>query len=261
MFKGLTTAGGLLKMARELPALLKSGKALENIANSIRKGTGAIRQTSRDIKKLVTCGDPVDVATGELIMSATDVELPGVLPLMLERHHRSGFREGQWFGVSWSSTLDQRLRLDDQGVRFTTTDGMTLYYPIPEPGHAVMPVEGPRWPLIWDGTPGSTMTISRPESGQDAHFRSVRGGPSAVLQLVGVTDRNDNNISVAYDIDGIPSEITHSGGYCVGVDRVGMRIGGFRLLSHPGQPSLVSYAYDGSGNLSGVTNSSGSPLT
>ncbi|MCL2734417.1 MAG: DUF6531 domain-containing protein, partial [Actinomycetia bacterium] len=260
MFKGLTTAGGLLKMARELPSLIKSGKALENIANSVRKGATALRDTGRDIKKLVTCGDPVDVASGDLVMSATDVELPGVLPLVLERHHRSSFRDGQWFGASWSSTLDQCLLLDDQGVLFTTADGMTLYYPVPEPGVPVMPAEGPRWPLAWDGIPGGAMSVTHPETGQVTHFGPA-GGASAVLRLVAVTDRSGNRIDVAYDADGVPSEVAHAGGYRVGVDRAGMRIAGFRLLSHPEQPSLVSYAYDGSGNLAGITNSSGTPLT
>ena len=33
----------------------------------------------------------------------------------------------------WASTLDQRLWIDDQGIRFITDDGMLLNYPVPEP--------------------------------------------------------------------------------------------------------------------------------
>ena len=56
--------------------------------------------------------DPVDVATGEMLMSATDVSLPGALPLVLERTFVSGHTCGGWFGRTWSATLDQRLELD-----------------------------------------------------------------------------------------------------------------------------------------------------
>ncbi|MEU6854033.1 DUF6531 domain-containing protein [Actinacidiphila alni] len=261
MFKGLTTAGGLLKMARELPALLKSGKALENIANSIRKGAGAIRSASRSIKSLFTCGDPIDMATGEMVMGATDVELPGVLPLVLERTHRSGYRGGRWFGASWASTLDQRLWIDDQGVRFTTADGMVLHYPVPEADRPVMPVEGPRWPLSWDGTPGGTMTVAQPEDGRTLHFRPL---PQGALVLTEITDRNSNRIVITYDESGAPVEVAHSGGYRVAVTTADGRITALHLASpeHPAEDrtELMRYGYD-AGRLTAVVNSSGLPLT
>src|SRR5882757_5535098 len=232
MFKGLTTAGGLLKMARELPALLKSGKALENIANSIRKGAGAIRSLGREFKTLVTCGDPVDMASRELVMSATDVALPGVLPLEWRRDHRSSFREGRWFGPSWASTLDQRLGLDEQGVRFVTEDGMVLYYPVPEPDESLLPVEGPRWPLRWDGAAGGGMTVTQPETGRVLEFAPVAGLSPGQLPLSAITDRNGNRISVVYGADGSPVEVVHDGGYRIGVTTAGDRITALHLLNH-----------------------------
>ncbi|MCM2427775.1 DUF6531 domain-containing protein [Streptomyces sp. RKAG337] len=260
MFKGLTTAGGLLKMAKELPALLKSGKALENVANSIRKGAGAMRQTGRDIKKLVTCGDPVDMATGELVMSTTDIELPGVLPLILERHHRSSYRAGRWFGKSWASTLDQRLWADDEGVRFTSADGMVLYYPVPQSTAPVMPVEGPRLPLTWDGLPAGKLSVSNPGTGQTLHFSALPGRNPAHLVLAAITDRHDNRVTIDYDAEGAPVEVAHSGGYRVGIESDAHRITALRLLSHPDRPVLLSYSYDAGGNLAEITNSSGAPM-
>ncbi|MEU6848542.1 RHS repeat-associated core domain-containing protein [Actinacidiphila alni] len=260
MFKGLTTAGGLLKMARELPALLKSGRALENIANSIRKGASSIGETSRMLKKLFTCGDPIDMATGEMVMGATDVELPGVLPLVLERTHRTGFRGGRWFGPSWASTLDQRLTADDQGVRFTTADGMTLDYPVPDADRPVLPVTGPQWPLSWDGTPGGTMTVAQPESGLTLHFRPLPDRSPAELPLAAVTDRNDNHITYHYDDAGHPTEAVHHAGYRVGITTADGRITALHLLSDPDRPQLLAFGHTG-GRLTTVTNSSGLPLT
>jgi RHS repeat-associated protein len=256
MFKGLTTAGGLLKMARELPALLKSGEALERIANGIRKGGGFVRSMSRDIKTLFTCGDPIDMASGEMVMSAVDVELPGVLALVLERHHRSGFRGGRWFGRSWASTLDQRLLLDDQGVQFTTADGMTLSYPVPEPGVEVMPVEGPRWPLAWNGRGGDPMTVTRPETGQTLHFHPQ---PDGTLALAAITDRNTNRITVSYDAHGVPTEVAHSGGYRIAVTTHDGRITALHLASAGDRPRILGYGYT-DGDLTAITDSSGRPL-
>ncbi|WP_328914451.1 MULTISPECIES: DUF6531 domain-containing protein [unclassified Streptomyces] len=177
MFKGLTTAGGLLKMARELPTLLKSGKTLENIANSIHKGAGGLRNAAQDMKDLYKglrsgaedeakagrsmegrCkgSDPIDMVTGEMLMSHTDVRLPGLLPLVIERHHVSSFRSGHSFGPAWMSTFDERLELDSDGVVCASADGMLQVCPVPESGCPVLPSHGPRHPLTWDGTPGGT---------------------------------------------------------------------------------------------------------
>lgn len=260
MFKGLTTAGGLLKMARELPALLKSGEALEHLATTIRKGGTAIRDAGRSIKSLFTSGDPVDMATGEMVMSATDVRLPGILPLVLERHHRTGFSGGRWFGPTWASTLDQRLLLDEQGVRFITADGMELYYPVPGPGTPVMPVEGPRWPLTWDGDPGGAMTVAQPDTGRTSEFRPQ---PRGALALTAVTDRNDNRIAITYDHLGAPAEVTHSGGPRIAVTTADGRITALHLASADERPRLLGYAYDEGTDrhLTAVTDSSGLPLT
>jgi hypothetical protein len=48
----------------------------------------------------------VDVATGEMVMPAVDVSLPGELPLLLARTHLSTYRRGLFFGPSWASTLE-----------------------------------------------------------------------------------------------------------------------------------------------------------
>ncbi|MGW7410856.1 DUF6531 domain-containing protein, partial [Streptomyces sp. NPDC054833] len=70
------------------------------------------------VKKFVR--DPIDVATGDMSLPRTDVTLPGVLPLILERTHISSYRWGGWFGPSWASTLDQRVQADDDGFVYAT---------------------------------------------------------------------------------------------------------------------------------------------
>ncbi|MEU9640577.1 DUF6531 domain-containing protein [Streptomyces sp. NPDC048188] len=253
--KGLTTLGGL---AKGLKAFGKVG--LKGMAMGVKGlGKGA-RALGRPMKKLFTCGDPIDMATGHMVMSETDVSLPGVLPLILERHHRTGLETGRLFGRSWSSTLDQRLQLDLSGVRFFTADGMTLHYPVPERDMQLFPVEGPRWPIRWNGEPRGDVTIQQPETGQTLHFRPTPGHSEGELCLHLVSDRNGNTISIVYGIDGSPQEVVHHGGYRVGVTCEDGRISELALLNHPDRPSLLRYAYNGRGDLIEIRNSSGLPL-
>ncbi|MEU5292631.1 DUF6531 domain-containing protein [Streptomyces umbrinus] len=253
--KGLTSLGGL---AKGLRAFGKTGlKGMAMGVKGLGKGT---RSMGRQMKKLFTCGDPVDVATGEVVMSATDVTLPGVLPLVLERHHRTGLRSGRLFGPSWSSTLDQRLLLEPTGVRFANDDGMVLQYPVPETDVAVLPVEGPRWPLEWDRVQGGMLTVHRPETGQTLHFEPLPDRPPTELVLTRISDRNRNRISIAYAEDGTPSEVIHHGGYRIGVTCEAGRVTELSLSSHPEQPTLIRYGYDGRGNLAEIYNSSDLPL-
>ncbi|MFF0628841.1 DUF6531 domain-containing protein [Streptomyces sp. NPDC004296] len=65
-------------------------------------------------------GDPIDLVSGEMILTETDVRLPGLLDLVVERTHLSSYRYGQWFGGSWASTLDQRLEADERGLVLAT---------------------------------------------------------------------------------------------------------------------------------------------
>ncbi|MDT0344829.1 DUF6531 domain-containing protein [Streptomyces litchfieldiae] len=255
--KGLTTLGGLAAGLRGLAGTGLRGQGLG------ARGLGqAGRGNSIPVNSRAACGDPVDMATGVVLMSTTDVELPGVLPLVVERHHISGYRDGRSFGRSWASTLDQRLVLDDGGARLHTADGMILDYPVPlaDPDTPVLPVEGPRWGLAWDGLLGSPLTV-RQGTGQTLHFGPVPGRPGGELPLLAVTDRNGNRVDIRHDPAGHPAELIHSGGYRVGVTTTGRgRVTELRLLSDPEQPTLLRYGYDAGGNLVEIRNSSGVPL-
>ncbi|WP_369261209.1 DUF6531 domain-containing protein [Streptomyces sp. R35] len=256
--KGLTSLGKLGKGLKGLKGLGKTG--LKGMALGM-KGLGkSSRSLGRQMKKLFTCGDPIDISTGQMVMSETDVTFPGVLPLVLERHHRTGLRSGRFFGVSWSSTLDQRLLLDATGVRFVNDDGMVLFYPVPEPDVPVLPVEGPRWPMEWDGTRSGRITVYRPETGQTLRFAPLPGGTPAELLIAGISDRNGNNIAITYSGDGTPTEVAHHGGYRIGVTCEFGRITALSLRSDPDEPTLVRYGYDSQGNLTDIYNSSGVPL-
>lgn len=225
---------------------------------SSRSGATSPRGKARPQDKRTCKDDPIDVATGEMVMNQTDVELAGALPLVLARTHVSSYREGHWFGRSWSSTLDQRLEVDDLGVCYVTADGMVLVYPTLDGGSSVLPEEGPRWPLARTDEGG--YTVVDPDRGHTMHFFAPDG--SNVFPLTAITDRNGHRIDLDYDTDGTINEVRHSGGYRIGVASSGGLITALSLRGADPRDdlALIRYRYDENGQLTEVINSSGVPL-
>jgi RHS repeat-associated protein len=150
--------------------------------------------------------------------------------------------------------------LDGSGARYVVEDGMILTYPVPEPNLPLLPVEGPGWPMTWDGTAEGEIFVHRPETGQTLTFRPLPQGSPDELLLVAVKDRNDNTITISYTADGTPAEMVHHSGYRIGVTCEGGQITVLSLQSAPDRPVLLRYGYDTQGNLAEVINSSGLPL-
>ncbi|MEU1131651.1 RHS repeat-associated core domain-containing protein [Streptomyces sp. NPDC005900] len=258
--KGITTAA---KLAKGMKGLKAMGKGLKN---GLRRGADDLA-TSKPVKGRCKNGDPVDMVSGEMLMEKTDVDLPGLLPLILRRTHLSTYFSGRSFGPSWASTLDERLELDHEGALFAAEDGMILSYPVPAPGSSVLPVQGPRLPLDWDGTPGAPLRITDPTTGHTRHFSPTRHAAAAdqafTMPLAAITDRNGHRIDIDRTPDGTPTAVRHSGGYHLHVDTdASHRVTALRLRDPEAGPhgtTLLRYAYDTDGNLSEIHNSSGLP--
>lgn len=217
---------------------------------------------SAGVSSAETAGtDPVDVVSGQLLESTTDVALPGVLSLLLRRTYASGYKHGALMGPGWSSTVDIRLLVGDDGdVRFLGDDAQTLEYGVPAGlrlGLPVYPANGPRWVLGQDRADGA-LTVTDPESGMTYRFAAH----GAVRPLTEITDRNRNSISFLRDSDGRPLAIEHSGGYRLATTLAdtptGPRLTGYVLLSSEnaspadGPVRLVGFEYDQAGRLSRV---------
>ncbi|MER6335524.1 DUF6531 domain-containing protein [Streptomyces tendae] len=260
--KGLTTLGGLAKGARALGKTGLKGMAaglrgLKSARSVLTKGAkGAYNRLKSVVKG---CGDPVDAATGQMFLAQTDVVLPGTLPLVFTRRSASDYRTGWWFGPSWSSTVDQRLELDKDGIVFVTEDGMLVAYPHPQGRSAagVLPVAGPRWPLLRTGDGG--YRITEPVTGHSRYFAPPSGG---IALLKRISDRNGNTIDFEYDEGGTPLSIRHSCGYHIRLTAEGAHITGLALVAAADDGTDVvirRYGYT-DGSLSSVANSSGLPL-
>ncbi|SEO97695.1 DUF6531 domain-containing protein [Amycolatopsis saalfeldensis] len=220
---------------------------------SIESENDRPRADDKKAEEREDCGDPIDIATGQMILSQVDVELAGLLPLVLSRTHVSTYRLGRSFGPGWASTVDQRIELAPDGmVHFAAEDGLLLRYPsVPDAGAGVLPVSGPRWPLR---RTDRGFAIRRTDSESLLHF--VDDG-SGRLPISGVTDGDGNQFDFQRDENGTPEGIVHSAGYRVAVDTEDGLILQFRLLTAEGDVSLVVFGYDEHRRLTEVVNSSG----
>ncbi|MBS2536965.1 RHS repeat protein [Catenulispora sp. NF23] len=211
--------------------------------------------------------DPVDVVSGWMLTDATDLELPGTLPVIPRRAYASGYTAGHLFGPGWSSTLDQRISINEAGIHFAGDDSQRLDYAIPAGSGEVLPQRGSRWPLVWDREIDE-LRITDPWSGQTRHFGSVhfQNQFGQIRDLAAISDRNGCRTRILRDDQGTPTLIEHPG-YRIAVETVatvtGPRISSLRLLSDGslGDDMVVRrYAYDERGRLAGVINSSGVPF-
>ncbi|WP_164251407.1 DUF6531 domain-containing protein [Streptomyces sp. S4.7] len=101
MAAGRALAPLAARAAAQVGARLAGRGALAWARNALRSGRGRYTRRSDEIRRGPT--DPVDMATGRMFLPVTDVELPGVLPLVFSRRVDSGYRGGRWFGPSWAS--------------------------------------------------------------------------------------------------------------------------------------------------------------
>ncbi|MEU7606960.1 DUF6531 domain-containing protein, partial [Streptomyces sp. NPDC041003] len=201
--------------------------------------------------------DPVDIATGRMLLPATDVALPGALPLVFRRTFDSARRSGRWFGPTWSSTVDQRLEVDSAGVIFSCDEGSLLAYPHPTPGAPVMPTHGRQWPL--DRVPGG-YTITDPDIGRVWHFTDHSDELALLAQI---DDRNGRWITFEHDEAGAPTAIVHHAGYHLKLTTSAGRVTALHLTGAATDGSdqeILRYGYT-DGHLTSVTNSSGLPLS
>ncbi|CAM5351664.1 hypothetical protein SAVIM338S_01222 [Streptomyces avidinii] len=260
---------GLGKMIPELigskglGSLKKVGSAashLDDLKGPGRAGTethGPHKGERPDADKPSEHTDPVDLATGRMYLPQTDVVLPGAFPFAFKRRAESGYAAGRWFGPSWSSTVDQHLEIDAEGVVLVAEDGLVVAYPHPAPGVPVLPLSasGPRHPL--ERTPDGDWTLTDALTGVVRRFTPPGdGAENGIAPIAQLEDRNGGLVVFEYDEHGTPLGVAHSGGYHLRFETADGRITALHLT---GGPRVLSYGYT-DGNLTEVVNSSGLPL-
>ncbi|WNI28733.1 RHS repeat-associated core domain-containing protein [Streptomyces sp. ITFR-6] len=207
----------------------------------------------------------MDLATGRMYLPQTDVELPGILPLVFTRRTESGCAVGRFLGPAWTSTVDERLQIDAVGVVHVTAEGLLVPYPHPAPGAPTAPATGRARTLLARDVDGD-YTVTAPDSGLIFHFTAPSGsepGGDGTAWLSEVTERNGHTIHIDRGEDGLPLALVHSAGHQVKLSTAdglvtalalaGVGEGGVDL-------PLMAYGYEGA-NLTTVTKPSGATTT
>ncbi|MEJ8669021.1 putative T7SS-secreted protein [Streptomyces sp. MS1.AVA.1] len=248
---------GATSMARGAARGAAEGAATGGARRSVGQ---ALKDFARE-KKCKWFGDPIDMATGRMALPQTDVTLPARLPLLFSRQFESSYEAGRWFGPKWTSTADQRLEIDAEGVIFIRENGALLAYPHPAPGVPTVPFEGGRYPLTVDAY--GDYAITDPAAGRTWHFAAPGGDGDGIALLEQITDRSGQWLTFEYDNEGAPTAIVHSAGYHLTMETTEHRITALRLAESTadsgGDVELVRFGYDEQGHLAAVTNSSGIP--
>jgi RHS repeat-associated protein len=197
------------------------------------------------------CGDPVDVATGAVLLEQTDVLLPGALPLEFGRTHLSSYRAGRFFGPTWTSTVDERIEVEPDGLHLALADGTLLRYPVPRGIEPVLPVQGPYLALrrVRHG-----FVVGSPQNDRMRYFAAKAG--ETTLPLRALVDGAGNRVVVQHR-GGVPVAIEHSGGYRLELDSADGLITAVRVAGEP--VPLTEYRYDERRRLTEVVDAAGTP--
>ena len=113
-----------LKGTRPVKSLSKAAKAAK-----AKAGKHGAKLLSRGSKCKHPGLEPVDMATGAMIDSATDIHIDGMLPMVVARNTDSGMDTSRIFGPGWNTTLDCRIEILPDQVLMMTPDGALLEFP------------------------------------------------------------------------------------------------------------------------------------
>lgn len=220
--------------------------------------------TCVSVNPTVTRADPVNTGTGRVVESAVDASIPGT-PLSVIRSYDSGNTAAGLLGPGWSTNYSTRLDINQATGDATVVLGT---------GNSVIYARQPDGSFL--GAPGSVATLTQTGSGYDlsttdnrllsfdsagllTRILSRTDGQSATLAYAGgrlstVTDRDGNRLTFSVNTtSGFLSSVSLPGYGTVSYEYTGSRLS---KVTRPDGTS-TNYAYDGAGNLAGITDGSG----
>ena len=109
----------------------RPGKALSEALGAAKEklGLNGPKNLCRGNECKLPGMEPVDMATGAMIDSATDIHIGGMLPMVVARNTDSGMDTSRVFGPGWNTTLDCRIEILPGQILMMTPDGALLEFP------------------------------------------------------------------------------------------------------------------------------------
>jgi len=195
-------------------------------------------------------GEPVDTATGFFYLDKTDMVLPGLLSIAINRTYRTQLTNAGPFGLGTSWPYDVFLQPPPNG----SADTLILFTP------------GNRQDLLSRQVDGSFLNTTSPALRSAivtvaGGVRSLRFKDGSVWRfdtagrIINQSDRNGNTVTLTRDSQGRVTRITEPSGRQLIMSYTGanLRIDG---IQDPIGRQIL-YSYDASGRLSTVTDAAG----
>ncbi|WP_338865646.1 DUF6531 domain-containing protein [Myxococcus stipitatus] len=214
-------------------------------------------------------GHPVDVASGKVMTEEVDAELPGPIPLRIERVYSSAFasRKGM-LGHGWSLSLDQSVWVERGRVVLLEEDGREIEFDTFDFADHVMSPGQELWHPISRlllRCQGNGRWMVRAADGTEREFAPVPGrqdGRSPIQRIR--APLGDAEVRFDYDRRGRLERVRDSAGRLIGLTHDEEdRLVALRLPQPVGEGAYVHtrYEYDRDGDLVKVTDALGQSWT
>ena len=197
----------------------QASKGADRLANRLNLGDRA--RNVADRARCTVTGHPVDVATGKVFTSATDLDLAAPLPLTFERVWFSTSTYSGPLGHGWHHGLDVALYATGDALLYRTPDGRvvdlmplypgTEYYDRPERLTVARDESGYRLRDA-DGVTRCFAPLSDASPPPTLDAAELASDPVVVHVLRDVLSRAGHRISLGYDEGGRLTEVVDSGG-------------------------------------------------
>ena len=162
-------------------------------------------QPAQCANKTCTDGEPVSMVTGEELLTLTDGELGGLLPLEWTRLYRSSAVEiDSRLGYGWSHSLSHRLNLDDKGVLWTDNENRQTRFPMPTEQRPAITNSLAEAAIYLGDAPGELILTQAGSKTRFYHFRAGR--------LNTISDAYENQLHISYNLVGRIQRIDNGAG-------------------------------------------------
>jgi RHS repeat-associated protein len=236
----------------------------ESVDNAPAQSKNPADEPAQCTKKTCTDRDPVSMVTGEELLTITDGQLGGLLPLEWTRLYRSSAVEiDNRIGFGWSHPLSHRLQLDDEGVLWTDNENRQTRFPMPTEQRPAITNSLAEAAIYLGDAPGELILT---QAGQQTRFYHFRAG-----RLITISDAYDNQLVISYDMVGRIQRIDNGAGRSLLLRYDDRRI---EAVDHQQQrpeynergerqdpwltvQTMVTYRYNERNQLVGATNAAG----
>ncbi|AMS14910.1 type IV secretion protein Rhs [Pseudomonas chlororaphis] len=165
----------------------------EPVSDAPKQSTNPADKPARCTKDTRCEGDPISMVTGEELLTLTDGELDGLLPLEWTRLYRTSAVEvDNRLGFGWSHSLSHRLQINDEGVLWTDNENRQTQFPLPTEQRPAITNSLAEAAIFLGDAPGELILT---QAGQGARFYHFRAG-----RLTTISDAYNNQLHVSYDL-------------------------------------------------------------